>query len=119
ARLGRGPGGEGEMTRSARRITAGGWWALAGAALLSGLSCQRVDDAAATGDAQVVKTKGGLEMVLVPGGEFQMGSSHGKEDERPVHNVRVDPFLIDRRPVTQAQSDKVDPPNPSPTHFNG
>jgi len=107
------------MTKSGRRIIAGGWWALAGAALLSGVSCQRVDDAAATGDAQVVKTKGGLEMILVPGGEFQMGSSHGKEDERPLHKVRVDPFLIDRRPVTQEQYDKMDLPNPSPSHFKG
>jgi formylglycine-generating enzyme required for sulfatase activity len=86
------------------------------AALLTGVSCQRVDEAG-TGDALIVKTTGGQEMALVPGGEFQMGSSHGKHDEGPVHKVHVDPFLIDRKLVTQEQYDKMDLPNPS--HFKG
>src|ERR1700730_8427688 len=105
------------MTRSGTRVAAAVLWALMSAALLTGVSCQRVDDAAGTGDAKLVKTTGGQEMVLVPGGEFQMGSSHGKHDEGPVHRVRVDPFLIDRQLVTQEQYDKLDLPNPS--HFKG
>lgn len=41
-------------------------------------------------------------MVGVPGGEFAMGSADFFPEERPVHRVRVDPFRIDVRPVTNA-----------------
>lgn len=39
-------------------------------------------------------------MVPIPGGEFQMGSEHGNEDERPVHKVKVDPFWMSAHEVT-------------------
>jgi formylglycine-generating enzyme required for sulfatase activity len=42
------------------------------------------------------------EMVLIPGGEFEMGSEAGKADERPAHKVYLDPFYLDRYPVTNA-----------------
>lgn len=42
------------------------------------------------------------DMVLVPGGEFAMGSDAGPEDERPRHLVRLDAFRMDRLPVTNA-----------------
>lgn len=42
-------------------------------------------------------------MVLVPGGTFLMGSQDFYPEERPVHPVRVSPFLLDRAPVTVAQ----------------
>ncbi|MFQ5809880.1 MAG: hypothetical protein ACE5JM_09700, partial [Armatimonadota bacterium] len=32
----------------------------------------------------VMKTKGGAEMVLIPAGWFEMGSSSGQADEAPV-----------------------------------
>ncbi len=41
-------------------------------------------------------------MVLVPGGEFSMGSDDFYSEERPAHPVRVSPFLLDRAPVTVA-----------------
>ncbi len=41
--------------------------------------------------------------VEVPAGEFQMGSENGSEDERPVHQVLLESFLIARVPVTNAQ----------------
>ena len=48
-----------------------------------------------------------LEMVLIPGGEFWMGSSENELDHRmnesPRHRVRVPIFLIGKYPVTQAQ----------------
>jgi formylglycine-generating enzyme required for sulfatase activity len=34
------------------------------------------------------------EMILIPGGEFSMGCDAGANDERPVHRVFVDQFLI-------------------------
>jgi len=42
-------------------------------------------------------------MVLVPGGEFVMGSADGCYDERPPHKVQLGPFLIDKHEVTNAQ----------------
>ena len=40
------------------------------------------------------------EMVLVPAGEFRMGSSDGGVDEKPVHDVHVDAFYMDKHEVT-------------------
>ncbi len=42
-------------------------------------------------------------MVLIPAGEFQMGSNGGRGSERPVHTVHLDAFLIDKYEVTNAQ----------------
>ena len=43
------------------------------------------------------------DMVLIPAGEFQMGSNHGDSDERPVHTVYVDAFYMDKYEVTNAE----------------
>lgn len=44
-----------------------------------------------------------LEMVVIPGGTFLMGSpaGYGYEDERPLHSVRVSSFLMGKYLVTQ------------------
>jgi predicted outer membrane repeat protein len=42
-------------------------------------------------------------MLLVPAGEFTMGSDEGRGDERPVHTVSLDAFAIDETEVTNAQ----------------
>ena len=39
-------------------------------------------------------------MVLLPGGEFLMGSENGDEDEKPIHAVKINPFWIDKYEVT-------------------
>ena len=48
-----------------------------------------------------------LQMVLVPGGTFKMGSPETEagraDDEGPQHDVTVPSFFISRYPVTQAQ----------------
>jgi formylglycine-generating enzyme required for sulfatase activity/tRNA A-37 threonylcarbamoyl transferase component Bud32 len=46
-----------------------------------------------------------LEMVLIPGGPFTMGSpaGEGSHDEKPQHQVTIKPFLMGKYPVTQAQ----------------
>lgn len=41
--------------------------------------------------------------VLIPAGEFLMGSESGREDEKPVHKVYLDAFYIDNFQVTNAQ----------------
>jgi formylglycine-generating enzyme required for sulfatase activity len=45
----------------------------------------------------------GMTLVYVPGGTFPMGSTDGDSDERPVHNVTLDGFWLDRTEVTNAQ----------------
>ena len=42
-------------------------------------------------------------MVLIPAGEFRMGSNSGDPDEKPVHSVYVDAFYMDKYEVTNAQ----------------
>jgi serine/threonine protein kinase len=42
------------------------------------------------------------QMVLVPEGDFVMGSDNGDDDERPVHTVYLDEFYIDKYEVTNS-----------------
>src|SRR5271168_1981442 len=43
------------------------------------------------------------DMLWIPGGLFRMGSEDFYPEERPVHNVSVDGFWMDRYTVTNAQ----------------
>jgi len=57
-----------------------------------------------------------LELILVPGGTFEMGGQDTEvhEEEKPVHLVTLKSFYIGKYPVTQAQYKKVmDNANPS------
>ena len=69
-----------------------------------------------------------MEMVAIPGGSFLMGASEeeGDADERPQHQVTVEPFFIGKYPVTQAQWKAVaalpkvkQSLNPYPSKFKG
>ena len=42
-------------------------------------------------------------MVLVPAGEFSMGSDKGDEDEFPIHRVNLNMFYIDKFEVTNGR----------------
>jgi serine/threonine-protein kinase len=42
-------------------------------------------------------------MILIPGGEFQMGRDGGNPYESPAHTVKVKPFFIDKTEVTNEQ----------------
>jgi formylglycine-generating enzyme required for sulfatase activity len=60
----------------------------------------------------------GMEFVLIPAGEFMMGSPSGEEnrndDEGPVHKVTIkNSFYMGKYPVTQKQWEKVMENNPS------
>jgi len=48
-----------------------------------------------------------LEMVLIPGGTFMMGSQEDYDSERPQHRVTIQPFLMGKYPITQAQWRRV------------
>ena len=50
----------------------------------------------------VPKTTTPSGMVLIPAGEFQMGSNES-DDEKPVHTVYIDAFYMDKYEVTNAQ----------------
>src|SRR5215469_6664635 len=43
---------------------------------------------------------GRTDMVWIPGGTFRMGSEEFYVEERPVHEVAVSGFWIDRYPIT-------------------
>ena len=47
--------------------------------------------------------KDGAPMVLVPAGEFMMGSEQGDDDEQPVHRVFLDSFYLDTFEVTNGR----------------
>lgn len=42
-------------------------------------------------------------LALIPAGDFLMGCEDADDDERPVHSVHVDDFLIGIQPVTNAE----------------
>jgi formylglycine-generating enzyme required for sulfatase activity len=47
-----------------------------------------------------IKGKDGAPMVLIPAGEFTMGSEDGSSDEKPVHRVYLNSYYLDRYEVT-------------------
>ncbi|MBP7564225.1 MAG: SUMF1/EgtB/PvdO family nonheme iron enzyme, partial [Candidatus Cloacimonetes bacterium] len=58
-----------------------------------------------------------IEMVLVEGGTFQMGSENGDDDEKPVDSVTLSSFYMGKYPVTQKEWQAVMGDNLS--EFNG
>jgi sulfatase modifying factor 1 len=46
--------------------------------------------------------EGPKRMVLIPSGEFVMGSEHGNKAELPVHSLEMSGFYMDETPVTYA-----------------
>ena len=48
----------------------------------------------------MISEKDGMTLVHVPAGEFTMGSDNGASNEKPVHQVTLDAFWIDKTEVT-------------------
>jgi hypothetical protein len=78
------------------------------------------------GAEQAVRADNGAEMVLVPAGEFWMGSDDGNDDEKPRHRVDLDAYYIDRYEITnglyQRFMEATNRPGPrywSDSHLNG
>jgi len=79
---------------------------------LVGGGCTRLDTAGPAADgsaslAQRIVTKTGIEMVLIPAGEFIMGDERGEEDETPALHVRITAFYMDTCEVTQKAYEKL------------
>jgi formylglycine-generating enzyme required for sulfatase activity len=49
---------------------------------------------------------GDVELILIPAGDFSMGSSRGAKDEAPLHKVYVDAFYIAKYPITNARYER-------------
>ncbi len=73
------------------------------------LSCEKNKPKTQKGrinEASLSRTKigsDGAQMVLIPAGQFHMGSEDGADDEKPVHQVTLDAFYIDVSEVTVKQ----------------
>ncbi|OSM04322.1 SUMF1/EgtB/PvdO family nonheme iron enzyme [Magnetofaba australis] len=59
----------------------------------------------------------GMQFARVPGGCFQMGSTQGEADERPVHQTCVNGFWMGRYEVTQGQWESVMESRNNPSKF--
>jgi formylglycine-generating enzyme required for sulfatase activity len=56
----------------------------------------------------IAELKIGMQFVLIPAGEFMMGSNDGRNDEQPVHRVCLTkPFYLGKYEVTQGEWKKV------------
>lgn len=67
--------------------------------LLEPMGLEQTDDGIRPVETKLNK-KDEAEMVFVPAGEFDMGSTEGKSDEKPVHKVHLDGFWIYRSLVS-------------------
>jgi formylglycine-generating enzyme len=85
------------------------------------VGCQKAGAPHPGGYLPTVQNKGGGEMVMIPAGFFEMGSRYGRDDEKPVHKVWIDSFLMDPHEVTQAEYEKIGKIEafPNPSHFQG
>jgi len=66
---------------------------------------------------QDLTTTGGIEIVAIPGGWFEMGDSDADEPDQQLHKVFVSSFAIDKYPVTQQEYEKQMGTNPA--HWKG
>jgi formylglycine-generating enzyme required for sulfatase activity len=82
-------------------------------AVLACSSCQRSPSTPSAQQPPVMRTTAGQEMVLIPPGDFTMGSNRGPADEAPPHKVHVNSFLLDRTEVTQQMYEALKLVNPS------
>ncbi|MFC2167511.1 formylglycine-generating enzyme family protein [Acidobacteriota bacterium] len=54
-----------------------------------------------TAEIEIIETAYGVEMVVLPGGWFEMGDEANADCDAPAHKVWVDSFYMDRYEVTQ------------------
>jgi formylglycine-generating enzyme required for sulfatase activity len=90
-------------------------------AFLPGLGCGNSGETTYEAALPTFKTKSGIEMVIIPAGYFEMGTKQGPDNERPLHKVWIESFLMDRTEVIQAEYEKLGKIEtfPNPSHFKG
>ena len=100
-----------ERHKSRRRGTPRPTWLFI--ALLA-FGCKATDAPPAAPTAlKTITTPTGVEMVLVPAGEFVMGDDRAESDEKPARSVRVGAFYMDITEVTQKSYKALMGRNPS------
>ena len=69
------------------------------------LGVTAMSDGQAVAEEPATETPTPEGMVLIPAGQFQMGSNHdkAKNDEQPVHTVHIDAFFMDEHEVTNLE----------------
>ena len=85
-------------------------------AILIFSSCEKAEDPIIPGGVIVIEENGILakyKFMRVNGGQFQMGSSNGDSDERPVHTVVLSDYYIGETEVTAKLWHAVMGSNPS------
>ena len=82
-------------------------------ALWVSAGCERVEPEPEGDRSPPVKTQGGVEMVSIAGGSFLMGSVSEDEPDEVFHQVRLNPYYIDKYEVTQTEYERVMGVNPS------
>lgn len=70
-----------------------------------------------TSNGAVLTTTTLSSIISIPGGTFQMGSTYGFMNEKPVHSVTISAFYMDKTDVTQADYFALMGVNPS--YFTG
>ena len=74
--------------------------------------CRNKESPAQPAAVRTFTTALGVEMALIPAGEFLMGGE-GDDDEKPAHKVRLAAFCMDRTEVTQRSYESLMGANPS------
>jgi len=75
--------------------------------------CRRVERDVKPDVDLAESTESGVEMALISGGSFQMGSSAEDQIDETPHTVQVDSFYMDKYEVTQEEYERVVGTNPS------
>jgi formylglycine-generating enzyme required for sulfatase activity len=101
------------MKRDSTKTLAPTWLGALLLAVLLSAGCKRVDRGPEDAAPPEVKAEGGVEMVLIPGGSFEMGSVREYETDETPHEVVVDAFYLDKYEVTQEEYERVMGKNPS------
>lgn len=79
----------------------------------------RGDEKAANQASKELRSKFSYSMVLIPAGEFQMGTNYIQTDSYPIHKVSLSGFYLGKTEVTQAQWRAVMGSDPPELSFKG
>lgn len=75
--------------------------------------CRKIEPAPLSDPLTTENTESGVDMVLVQGGSFQMGSAAEDQIDETPHAVHIDSFYMDKYEVTQEEYERVVGTNPS------
>jgi formylglycine-generating enzyme required for sulfatase activity len=81
------------------------------AAAAAAVATATVPEKISSGDEKNFTNQIGIDMLIVPGGVFRMGSEapDAAPNERPITEVTVSRYYISRHPITNAQYEMFDP----------